>query len=413
MSRTLLELAVDDEAAVALTRRRAREIVAALGLDDYRQVRVATAVSEIVRNALSHAGGGRVSFILTDGIPSRLAVRVVDRGGLAGASALRVALRDAPPHADAQRATHGLGIAQRLADRFACDLEGGHGATVTVSFDLDGARSDPGTVAALRSALPEAVRVDEAQELRDSNALLHASLVQAEAAVAGREELLAIVSHDLRSPLGAIVTSAEALEYAEIDGAAREFVDDMQRLILTSARRMDRLIADLLDLAGLDTGTLTVELDTHDAQEILGASVRAAQAAATENGLTLVHQPTPGPHVLCDRERVLQLLSNLIGNAIKFSPPGAQIGLDVRRHADQARFSVQDAGRGMDSEELAHLFERHWQRDHGDRRGIGLGMSIVKALVDAHGGRIDVDSQPNVGTVVRIDLPLAGPHAAR
>ena len=405
MSETLLELLVSDESVVALARRRAREIVAALGLDTYRQVRVATAVSEIVRNAHSHARDGRVVFELPDGAPCRLVVRVSDAGGAHGAAETAAALSRTDERDDA----HGLGIARRLADAFELETDDERGTTVSMSFDLGEGACDPAAVRALRAALPEPVRVDEARELRENNALLHASLAEAEAAVASREELLAIVSHDLRNPLGAIVTSAEGLEYAELEGEAGEFVTEMQGLILSSARHMDKLIGDLLDLASHAAGTLAVDPSPHDGREIVTACARACAAAAAARGLTLVHAGTPGPLLQCDRERTLQILANLVGNAIKFSAAGERIVLDVRPDGRFARFSVTDSGRGMDPDELAHLFERHWQRDSGDRRGIGLGMSIVKALVEAHGGEIDVDSEPGRGTRVRVGLPLAGP----
>ncbi len=206
------------------------------------------------------------------------------------------------------------------------------------------------------------------------------------------------------------MTSAEALEYAEIEGPAREFVEEMRTGILTSATRMEKLIADLLDLASLDAGTLAVQPADHDAHEIVLDCVGDMGGTAARHGLTLVHGRDAGPMLRCDRDRVLQILSNLVGNAIKFSEAGGRIVLDVRRDGRYARFSVLDSGRGMTSEEVAHIFERHWQRDGADRRGIGLGMSIVHALVDAHGGTVDIDSEPGVGTCVRIGLPLAGPR---
>ena len=130
---------------------------------------------------------------------------------------------------------------------------------------------------------------------------------------------------------------------------------------------------------------------------------------AERAGLTLVHGGPRGPTLVCDRDRVLQVLSNLVGNAIKFSEPGGRIALDVQRVDETARFSVLDTGRGMTPVELDRMFDRLWQRDGGDRRGIGLGLSIVRALVDAHGGAVDVESEPGTGTCVRVALPLAGP----
>jgi len=405
MSDPLLTIDLNDEAAVVLARRRAREIMEAMGEGSYRQVRVATAVSEISRNALTHAHRGRVVFELSEGAPCRLVVRVTDAGGRDGSARTAAALVRSN-EVDGQARSHGLGIARRLADRFEHDADDEHGTSIAMTFELGDEACDPGRVRDLRASLPRQPTVADADELRQNNALLHASLAEAEAAVATREELLAVVSHDLRSPLGAIVTSAEALEYAEVGGEAGEFVDTMRELILSSARQMDVLIGDLLDFASLAAGTLAVELRSCDAREIVQACAREASSVAASRDLTLEHAGDSGPVLLCDRGRVLQIMSNLVGNAIKFSPPGGRIVLDVRRDGRLARFSVQDSGRGMSSEEMAHLFERHWQQDQRDRRGIGLGMSIVKALVDAHGGEIHVDSAPGEGTLVRVGLPL-------
>ena len=415
----LLALPIDAASVVVRARRHASDVAEALGLDVHRRARVATAVSEIVRNAWEHARDGRVRFEL-DGEPvSRLVVHVDDAGdGIA-----RLHERIGADDATRPGPTHGLEVARRLADRFEV-ATGSGGTRATLTFEV--APSDRGVApAALDAAraldLPrsgargsdatsdEAV-AEELRGLREHVALLTDSLVEARTAVTVRDETLAIVTHDLRSPLGAIVSNAELLGFVDVaDPDAPATIADTGAAVLRSARQMDKLIADLLDLAALREGRLAVDPAPEDAAELVAACAREHERVAARLGLDLAHGGAPGLTLRCDRDRVLQVLSNLVGNAMKFTEAGGRIALDVRRVGDAARFSVLDTGRGMTGDELGRMFERHWQRDGSDRRGIGLGLSIVRALVDAHGGSIDVESESGTGTRVRVDLPLAGP----
>ena len=409
-SRTLLELDATDRAGVELARRRALEIAAGLGLAVPRQAQLAAVLGAVLGEAHAEGASLRIGFELVGDAPPALLVRAIEAG-----FAERTA-GGGRPGGWPDRALELADGAADGADRFD---DGARSRGVSLAFALGG--GEPGALSPGRvDALVAAVRPGangtgpepDAGAGAAREAALLAALAEAEAAVAVREEMLAIVSHDLRNPLGSVVTSAEALEYAELEGEAGEFVGQMSGFILNAARQMETLIDDLLDLASLRSGRLAVRPAPEDALGIVAECARAHASLAANRGVALVHDGTPGLTVSCDRARVLQVLSNLVGNAIKFSDPGGRVALDVGRErgtgGDLARFSVLDTGRGMSAEEVSRMFERHWQGDGGDRRGIGLGLSIVRALVDAHGGRIDVDSEPGTGTCVRVRLPLDG-----
>ena len=401
--RVLLELDVADRSDVEIARLRALQIASGLGLAPRRQAQIATALGATLHDALAEAAPLDVRF---------------DLAGSSLARALRVRVAGAGPRTggpDAAAPDRWSARAGRSADGVAdaVELVGGEAESesVILSFALDLVGREalgPDRVDALVGALSPA---GAAAGSRERELALLGALAEAEAAVAVREEMLAIVSHDLRNPLGSIVTSAEALEYAELDGETGAFVGQMSGFVLGAARQMEKLIDDLLDLASLRSGRLAVHPAPEDAFSIVEACARAHAAMAETRGVTLVHEGSPGLAVRCDRDRMLQVLSNLVGNAVKFSDAGGRVVLGVRRERGpggaRARFTVLDTGRGMSGEEVARMFDRHWQGDGRDRRGIGLGLSIVRALVDAHGGEIDVDSEPGTGTCVRVDLPLA------
>lgn len=234
---------------------------------------------------------------------------------------------------------------------------------------------------------------------------------EAEAAVATREELLAIVSHDLRNPLGAIVTGASLLlERASLAGSEAERTRKLAQIILRSADWMNRLIADLLDLAQIQAGKLSVELKPQDIEGLVSESVEMLlPIAAAKEIQDLKGTVSAGLHALCDRERVLQILSNLVGNATKFTPAGGSITIDARPSGNEALFFVRDTGQGIPDEELPHVFDRFWQSEKANHAGIGLGLSIVKGLVEAHGGRLWVESTLGEGTTFFFTLALVEP----
>jgi signal transduction histidine kinase len=250
--------------------------------------------------------------------------------------------------------------------------------------------------------------IDDRKQLEVQRAqLLEAERVareRAEAASRTREDLMAVVSHDLRNPLSAIATAATLLRRnSDSDPTGR--ATKQAELILRSADRMARLISDLLDIACIDAGRLSVELLPHSAASLLQEAAELFQLIAADKSLRLtVDAPRPSLLVLADQERVLQVLSNLVGNAIKFTPAGGIIQLRAQTDGDAVRFSVVDTGPGVSAEQLPHVFDRYWQAKRDGRLGIGLGLSIAKGIVEAHGGHIWAESPSGGGSSFQFTL---------
>jgi PAS domain S-box-containing protein len=223
-------------------------------------------------------------------------------------------------------------------------------------------------------------------------------------ATRAREEILAIVSHDLRSPLGVIVTGAEAVALTPADAHA-DRCPKYARSILRAAGRMNRLIGDLLEVSLLESGRLQIEIhESVSARRLVKEAVDAVTPPANEKGVRLATEVIDLA-LRCDEARVLQILTNLLGNAVKFTPSGGSVALRVEKHDERALFSVKDTGPGIAAEDIAKIWDRYW-RAGKDRAGVGLGLAIAKALVEAHGGRIWVESAPGKGACFFVTLPL-------
>jgi signal transduction histidine kinase len=221
--------------------------------------------------------------------------------------------------------------------------------------------------------------------------------LQADEATRAREEILSVVSHDLRNPLGTIMMGASAL--LAMDSLDKTRTRTISERIHRQAERMARLIEDLVDFAGIQAGKLAIERNAHAPSAILTAAGELFAPVATERGLTFQTQEAPGlPSVQCDSERAVQVLSNLLTNAIKVTPKGGAIEIGAQPNDHHVVFYVRDTGPGIDADELPNLFERFWRSKKPSYKGAGLGLSIARGIVDAHGGRIWVDSQPGVGS---------------
>ncbi len=218
-----------------------------------------------------------------------------------------------------------------------------------------------------------------------------------------REDVLAIVSHDLRTPLSAITMTAAKLLRAS-QGA--EAIRADAALILRNARRMDRLIRDLLDYAHLDAGQLRMETKREVAAEVIEQAVESAVALVGSRRVsTRVHRGARRIEVVCDRERIMQVLSNLLDNAIKYTEETGNITVRLCRAGEDALFSIDDDGAGMTREDLACVFEQYRQGS-APRAGLGLGLFIAKAFVEAHGGEIWAESQEGRGSRFSFTLPI-------
>jgi len=228
-------------------------------------------------------------------------------------------------------------------------------------------------------------------------------------ALTKREDFMAMVSHDLRSLLGGIALSAELLR--DVERADQPFVkvkryaDSIQRF----SARMNRLVGDLMDIASIEAGKLSMLRVRHNASSLLRDSLEAFEPAAAAQGIELASkQEDTAAVVELDHERILQVLTNLVGNALKFTPRGGRITLSIERRGEEVCYSVVDTGCGIAPNLLDTMFMRYYQSNVGDRRGLGLGLFIAKSIVDGHGGRIWAESSPGHGCTVRFTLPLHG-----
>jgi signal transduction histidine kinase len=235
------------------------------------------------------------------------------------------------------------------------------------------------------------------------NANLNGSLREE---VRAREDVLSMVSHDLRSPLSTVsMAAAVAQTSLGSEAPARRQID----LIIRNAGRMDRMIGDLLTAARLHEGKLSIEPQPQDADALVREVVDAFAEAAAHKKVHLWSEIAEDtPLVFCDGDRITEVLSNLVGNALKFTPDGGSIVVSVHRshESDQeVYFSVRDTGLGIPSEVVPHLFNRFWQKPEHAARGSGLGLFISKGLVEAHHGRIWVTSRPGEGSQFHFVLP--------
>lgn len=236
------------------------------------------------------------------------------------------------------------------------------------------------------------------------NAKLYAELREE---VARREDLMSIVSHDLRNPLSAVGMAARTLQRAmgaDVPGQRQT------QVIVRNVARMDRLIGDLLALARLqEGGTLAIEPRAQDAAALVQDVIDGFATAAADKGIELRSRFADSlPPVYCDGGRIGQVLSNLIGNALKFTPRGGAIIVRVTRgDAEDVCFSVRDTGVGIPEDALSHVFERFWQNERHRAHGTGLGLYIAKGIVDAHHGRIWVTSRVGEGSDFQFTVPAA------
>jgi len=228
---------------------------------------------------------------------------------------------------------------------------------------------------------------------------------QAQRATQARDHMLGVVSHDLRNPIHTIFMSAsfvqDILPPGDASGARLQ-----AQVIKRSAERANRLIGDLLDVTRMESGRFVLDRRRHVAAALADEAIDVARLAAVESGIDLVRGAVDeSVAVLADRDRVLQALGNLVANAFKFTPRGGRVTLSVACDDGLARFSVADTGPGIPGEQVPRLFDQFWQGNAADKRGIGLGLSIVRGIAEGHGGQARVETTPGQGSTFSVLLP--------
>ena len=227
-------------------------------------------------------------------------------------------------------------------------------------------------------------------------------------ALRARDDTVGVVAHDLRNPVSAV----KMLSQAVINGAGNQLPAsslEALHLIREAAVQMDRLIEDLLDITRVEEGRLTMDLQPVTTVALLEGAVRTLRPLVENAGHALhVDLPSTLPMVNADPERIGQVLSNLIGNSIKFTPAGGRISVVASEAGDEVQVSVSDTGMGIAPDHLPHVFDRFWQNQQSTirSRGAGLGLPIARGIIHAHGGRMWAESTPGQGSTFSFTIPI-------
>lgn len=437
----ILTIGVNTEFDVIVARQRARQIAAACGFGSVDQARIGTVVSELARNIFNYAGTGSVSFA-ADGVlpPQQLSVTFEDQG--AGIADVEHILSGRYRSASGM----GLGIlsARRLMEGF--DItSGATGTRITVNkrfppqtMFMEAAVFD--ALVAKFDVLPNHAALSEARhqnrELADALSALHArqeelqllttrleernrniealnDLLDDKAAALqkadrSKDEFLATLSHELRGPLSAAGMGAALLQ---APGVTSERSTQVGELIGRQVAHMSRLVEDLLDVSRVSRGLVQLEKAQLELAGIVAAAVEQVQAAADQKQHRIEQQLTDAPLlVLADRTRLVQVLSNLLGNAIRYTDNGGLIRVVLEKRGTMALLQVSDNGRGIGAALMPRLFDLYVQAELSSDRtggGLGLGLALVKNLVEAHGGAVTASSAgEGQGSTFTVQLPL-------
>ena len=233
---------------------------------------------------------------------------------------------------------------------------------------------------------------------------------EAERATHVRDDVLAVVSHDLRNPLNLVFTSSSFL--LDIAGDLPQTHREQLGMIRRAAGQMNRLIQDLLEVSSVEAGHFPMELRAEPVEPLVREACTLLEHAAESRSIRLECRfDEAAPLVHADRERVLQVLGNLLGNAVKFTPEGGQVQIRAERVDGFVRFAVADTGAGIAEEELAHVFDRFWQARRSRDGGAGLGLAIARGIVLAHGGEMWAESALGRGSTFSFTLPAEPPAA--
>jgi signal transduction histidine kinase len=440
MSIPILTTDITSEHDIVLARQRARQIAGLLGFDAQDQTRLATAVSEIARNAYQYAAGGKVAFEL-EAKPPTLLMTVRDHGP--GIARLADVL-DGRYHSPTGM---GLGIlgARRLSDRFEIRSEAASGTTVVLAKYLPpkaapvtgetaarlgrdlavAALPDPNAeirahnqelLRALEESAERQVEVERLnQELAETNRgvlALYAELDEKAADLARASELksrfLSNISHELRTPLNAILNITRLL-MERIDGPLTEDQDRQVRFVRQAATTLSEMVNDLLDLARIEAGRSVVRPSEFTAMDLFAALRGMFRALAPSDTVTIViDDPVDLPPLYTDEGKLSQILRNFIGNAVKFTEAGE---IRVRATAEgvgRVTFAVTDTGIGIAPDDQEKIFEEFSQLDSALQRratGAGLGLPLSRKLAELLGGQVALSSTLGAGSTFSVTIP--------
>ena len=238
-------------------------------------------------------------------------------------------------------------------------------------------------------------------------AIENAALYEAaQTAIRLRDDLLAVVSHDLKNPLTVIKLNCMSIEKIALKKPELSGIVELGKRIETSTHRMEKMIGDFLEMSKIEAGAIRYEKIPQRVLALVNEAVDPLRALAETKSIHLLNQnDDKGGLVIADKEAVFRVFSNLIGNAINFTPKGGEIKIQVDPKDHEFEFSISDTGPGVPDEHLPHIFDRFWQAKHEFRKGAGLGLAIAKGLVEAQGGRIWIKSKLGAGSTFYFTLP--------
>jgi signal transduction histidine kinase/CheY-like chemotaxis protein len=441
MNRSLLRLELAQDRDIVTARQRARQVSALLGFDPQDQVRIATAVSELARNAIRHGGGGTIEFALMTAQHPSLQIVISDRGP--GIANLDDAMRE-PPGGELKL---GLVAARRLMDSFDVYSGKGRGTTVTLGKSLPrrGESFNSSRVTAIASELSANATVDAATELQQQNqellrsleelrmrkeelARLNAELEDTNRGVMAlyaeleeraahlrvadetKTRFLSAASHEFRTPVNSILALSNILLH-RLDGDLTPEQEKQVSYIRQAAEQLATMVDDLLDLRKVESGKLQLRVETFTVVDLFGALRGMFKPLSVKESVSLIFEDGAGlPELHTDQGKVSQILRNLISNALKFTEAGtvrvsAKLGADT----DMIVISVADTGVGIARENHRRVFEEFSQVENPLQKsvkGTGLGLPLSQRLAGLLGGSIDLKSELGKGSVFSLAIPL-------
>jgi signal transduction histidine kinase len=443
----LLAIDVRDEGGIVLARQRARQVAELIGFDRQDQVRLATAVSEVARNAVQHGGGGRAEFA-TDA--TSLTVTVTDRGpGIADVAAVL----EGRANTGAGAAT-GLVGARRLMDTFSVDCPPGGGTVVRLGKALprnaapltprdqarlsaELAQPSPGGLSEIRLQNQELLRslgelrerearmAEMSRELEETNrgvVALYAELEEKADSLRRVSDLktrfLSNASHEFRTPLSSIISLSQLL-LARADGPLTAEQEKQVTFMRRAALGLSELVNDLLDLAKVEAGKVVVRPEEFRAADLFATLRGLMRPLLTNDAVALVFEDVDSLGLLrTDEGKVAQILRNFLSNALKFTERGEVRASGEAGEGGTVVFAVADTGIGIAPEDQERVFEEFGQVESAVQRrvkGTGLGLSLSKRLAEVLGGRVWLRSTPGVGSTFYLSIPrvYAGPGEPR
>jgi signal transduction histidine kinase len=439
----LTTVAIGREQDVVLARQRARQVTRLLGFDGQDQVRVATAISELARNALEYGGGGKVEYFAVAGeTAAELVIRISDEGG--GIADLESVLSGQFSSPTGM----GVGIvgARRLMDSFDIQTGAGAGTTVTVSKRLPGGRAvtESERAAIVATLASEAVAgpfgelqlqnqeliqaLAELQHRRDELAELNRELEETNRGVVAlyaelderaaqlrrssdtKTQFLSSVSHELRTPLTSMLALAELL-LSRVDGPLTDEQERQLHFIHSAGESLLLMVNDLLELARVTSGKTAVRPGTIQVEELFGLLRGMFRPLHHNAAVALVFEPAEGlPSLYADEAKLAQILRNLISNALKFTRQGeVRVACSVDQERSTATFTVADTGVGIAPDDVVSIFDEFVQIENAFQaaaHGAGLGLAVCQRLTAVLGGRLDVRSEVGTGSEFTVELPL-------